>query len=341
MKADAQTEREVIAVILEELRCYANRDVEACLSFWVPDEDTIVFGGAADETAVGLKGWSRIIERDFAQTSAAAMAPGPIHVFAVDNVAWAIYEGRFFWTRDGREFSLPTRNTTILERRSHRWLLSHIHVSNPIIDVPGESFPQSIDSILLAIRTAWPDLTGHVAPDGTLTIFFSDIVDSTSLAQRVGDRKWLALLKAHNRIIRRELQMRDGYEVKTIGDGFMIVFKSARDAVSCAIGIQKSLRRRRKSKNFADLHVRIGVHIGEPLKDQGDFYGQAVIKTARIAGRAAADQILVSSLVEEIIASDIQFLTTEWESTDLKGLSGRHTIFEVRYDSEMSTKIQS
>lgn len=72
-----------------------------------------------------------------------------------------------------------------------------------------------------------PDLTAHAAPNGTVTILFSDVVASTAINERIGDKKWMQLLREHNDIIRRQKALHGGYEVKTIGDAFMLAFRSA------------------------------------------------------------------------------------------------------------------
>ena len=96
-----------------------------------------------------------------------------------------------------------------------------------------------------------PDLRTHAAPDGTVTIMFSDIEDSTVLTERLGDQAWQELLRKHNALIREQLQAHEGYEVKTMGDGFMVAFQSAKKGLDCAIAIQRAFdnaqRRRRAS----------------------------------------------------------------------------------------------
>ncbi len=81
---------------------------------------------------------------------------------------------------------------------------------------------------------------------------FSDIEDSTVLTERLGDQAWQELLRKHNALIREQLQAFDGYEVKTMGDGFMVAFQSARKGLDCAIAIQRAFdwpqRRRRRAR---------------------------------------------------------------------------------------------
>ncbi|MDP9237593.1 MAG: AAA family ATPase, partial [Chloroflexota bacterium] len=98
----------------------------------------------------------------------------------------------------------------------------------------------SIDSVARAVETERPAITIHPAPDGTVTIMFSDIEDSTVLTERLGDQTWQELLRKHNALIREQLAAHDGYEVKTMGDGFMVAFQSAKKGLDCAVAIQRA-----------------------------------------------------------------------------------------------------
>ena len=89
-----------------------------------------------------------------------------------------------------------------------------------------------------------PDLGRASAPDGTVTLLFSDIENSSRLTERLGDQRWLEVIGAHNTIVRAQLDEHDGYEVKSQGDGLMLAFPGARQAVMCAIDIQRALARR-------------------------------------------------------------------------------------------------
>ena len=135
-----------------------------------------------------------------------------------------------------------------------------------------------IDTIATAITQSRPDLSTATAPNGTVTILFTDIEGSTQLTEQLGDDDWLAVLREHNEIVRSQVSEFSGFEVKSQGDGFMLAFPSAKDALRCAIGIQRALAA--SESNRTDLSVRIGLHTGEPVRDADDFYGKAVILAA-------------------------------------------------------------
>jgi len=94
----------------------------------------------------------------------------------------------------------------------------------------------SIEAVAYAAREERPALPPQaLAPDGTVTIMFSDIEDSTVLTERLGDQAWQELLRTHNALIREQLRAYGGFEVKTMGDGFMVAFQSAKKGLDCAL----------------------------------------------------------------------------------------------------------
>ncbi|MDP9238002.1 MAG: protein kinase [Chloroflexota bacterium] len=187
----------------------------------------------------------------------------------------------------------------------------------------------SIVAVADSVQHERPDIAAHAAPDGTVTIMFSDIEESTPLAERLGDQAWLELLRKHNALIREQLRAYDGFEVKTIGDAFMVAFRSAKKGLDCAIAIQRAF----DGHNAADgehVKVRIGLHAGEAIKDGDDFYGKNVILASRVAGKAVGGEILVSSLVHQLVESSVgAAMFGEPRDVELKGLSGTHTVYAV------------
>ncbi len=186
----------------------------------------------------------------------------------------------------------------------------------------------SIEAVSVAVQSEQPDLRTHAAPDGTVTLLFTDIVGSTPLNERLGDQRWMELLKEHNGIVRERVSAHQGYEVKTEGDGFMLAFSSARRAVDCAIAIQRAFAERNENAE-EKIAVRAGLHTGEAIHDSGDFYGKHVNLAARIASQATGGQILTSSLLKELTdsAGDIEF--DGGKEIELKGLTGTQRVFAI------------
>jgi len=191
----------------------------------------------------------------------------------------------------------------------------------------------TIDRMLSWAETERPDLQRASAPDGTVTVMFSDIEHSTELTERLGDQRWLEVLKAHNTVVRAQVAEHGGYEVKSQGDGFMIAFPSARQAVLCSVDIQQALARRAANGELP-VRVRIGVHTGEAIQHNGDFYGKSVILAARIADRAQGGEILVSSLVEQLVEPSGELRFRDAGEAELKGLSEPQHLYRVAWGSD-------
>jgi class 3 adenylate cyclase len=219
-----------------------------------------------------------------------------------------------------RSCNMPTHVEQLLKLRLELQGLTELDVKT------------SIDAVARSVEIARPDLRPALAPDGTVTVMFSDIEDSTVLTERLGDGAWMELLHAHNRIVTDSVRHHGGFAVKNQGDGFMLAFSSARRAISCAIEIERALVDHRDRHPDEPLHVRIGMHTGEAIREGEDFYGKNVIVAARIAARATGDQILVSSLIRELVASSGEFEFDEPSQLELKGLSGKHTVYPVQWN---------
>jgi class 3 adenylate cyclase/cell division protein FtsN len=183
-----------------------------------------------------------------------------------------------------------------------------------------------------------PNLSGHTAPDGTVSIMFSDIENSTLLMEKLGDLRAQEVFQVHNRAIREQVAKQNGYEVKTMGDGFMVAFSSARRALLCAVEIQRSLAAYSKEHPDAPLRVRIGLNTGEAIREAGDFFGKTVVLAARIGAAARGGQILVSSTLKAMTesAGDIRF--DEGQDVNLKGLSGSYRVFRVLWAAPEETR---
>jgi class 3 adenylate cyclase len=187
----------------------------------------------------------------------------------------------------------------------------------------------ALDSVAQSVERDRPDLRAAAAPDGTVTIMFSDIEGSTVLTEELGDDRWLKVLHRHNALIRGHLAAHDGFEVKSQGDGFMVAFASARSALRCATAIQRDLAARRDQSGSQVLRVRIGLHTGEVIREQADFFGHTVILAARIGAKANGGEILVSGVLRGLVAGSHEFQFGETREEQLKGLRDPQRVYEV------------
>jgi class 3 adenylate cyclase len=187
----------------------------------------------------------------------------------------------------------------------------------------------SIDLVAAAVAQEPPSMPIH--DGGTLTIVFSDIENSTSRSTDLGDAAWMEVLNVHNAIIRRQVARFRGNEVKSQGDGFMLVFGSARAAVDAMIETQRALESWARSQPTSAVRVRVGIHTGEAIRLNDDFFGKHVNVAARVANSARGGEILVSSLVREIVEARGDLMFGEPRTVSLKGLPGDWTVHPVRW----------
>ena len=154
-------------------------------------------------------------------------------------------------------------------------------------------------------------------------------MDSTRLAEAMGDDAWEPLLRWHDRTLRAEFERWSGEEVKHGGDGFFVVFRQPDDGIGCAAAIQRALARHRTEHGFAPS-VRIGLHAGEATAREGDYFGSAVTRAARISAAAGADEVLVSA---DLLAGCGQEVPVAGERTlELKGIAEPVAAVLIRWD---------
>jgi pimeloyl-ACP methyl ester carboxylesterase len=206
-----------------------------------------------------------------------------------------------------------------------RWIASQIPGAR-FVELPGEDHLPWVGDVDTLLDEIEEFLTGvRPAPDPDrmlLTLLFTDIVGSTRRAAELGDRRWRELLDAHHAAVRGELERFRGREVDTAGDGFFATFDGPGRALHAAAAIRDALRP-------LELEIRAGVHTGECEVVGAAVRGVAVHVAARVAGRAAAGEILATSTVRDLVAgSGIVF--ADRGSAELKDVGAWH-LYEARF----------
>jgi class 3 adenylate cyclase len=200
-----------------------------------------------------------------------------------------------------------------------------------LVRPPVGGLRSSIDRVADEVEGGMPvEILGVEDEPDTLTIVFSDIESSTELAVALGDARWFELLQRHDEVVSAHVSARRGRIVKNQGDGYMLCFRSARGAIVAAIGIQRDLTRHGEAVPDERTRVRMGLHTGEVLAgDDGDLFGQHVVIAARIGALAEGGEILVSSLVRQIVEprGDLVFGSTR--DVELRGLGVVETVHAV------------
>ena len=256
---------------------------------------------------------------------------GGFPVIAHEVEAWE--EGTVGWasckeTIASSEGIFDARATYVLRLERDEWKIVQIHWSlpKPNVEFLGRALTTSLDELERTLQVEQPDLSGVLAADGTVTIVFTDVVDSTVLIARIGDHAFLPLLRQHHALIQELSAAHGGTVVNRQGDGAMLAFSSARRAVSCAQSIQHRVASQ-LTDGSPPLRVRIGIHAGDALREADDFFVTTVHYAARVAGHALGGEILVSSVVRDLVAggTDVTFL--EGREVELKGIDGIHRLF--------------
>ncbi len=158
-------------------------------------------------------------------------------------------------------------------------------------------------------------------------VLCTDLEGSTALTERVGDAEARALLRLHERIVRAALQAHGGTEVKTLGDGFLAAFFSAAQALACAVSLQQAFAAYNR-RAAEPLRVRIGLNAGEPIAEEDDLFGTAVIVAARVTAEARGGEILVTDVVR-LLAAGKRVRFAARGTAVLRGFEGAVSLHEV------------
>jgi adenylate cyclase len=192
----------------------------------------------------------------------------------------------------------------------------------------GAAVRSSIEDLADWAAVERPDLA-RVTPDGRVVILFTDIEESTALNERIGDRAWVKLIAEHDKLVRKLVKNHGGHVVKSQGDGFMIAFSQAEQAVRCGLDIQRALQNGVKLKRRNGFRVRIGIHMGRSVRRGDDLFGRNVAMAARVAGEAVGGEVLVSEPVRDAISDCDDISVDEGRDAQLKGFSGIHRLYAV------------
>jgi class 3 adenylate cyclase len=153
------------------------------------------------------------------------------------------------------------------------------------------------------------------------TILFVDIVRSTEKAAKLGDSRWAQVMKHYYAAVRKELKALRGKEVVTTGDGLLATFRVPTSGVHCAAKIREAVR-------TLGLEIRVGLHAGEYKKSGTEVFGLAFHIGARVASKARAGEVLVSSAVKDLMAqSGIRF--KDRGAHQLRGVPERWRLYQV------------
>jgi class 3 adenylate cyclase len=218
---------------------------------------------------------------------------------------------------------LHVRENPLLPIDHGRYLAEHI-AGATLVELPGADSGITPANFSLVDDIA-EFLTGErpmVEVDRILTtVVFTDIVGSTTMAASLGDKRWRALLDAHDRTVREQLRRFRGREINTTGDGFLASFDGPARAIRCAQAITQATATH-------GIELRVGLHTGECEVRGNDLGGLAVHIAARVGALAGRGEIVVSGTVKDlVVGSGIEF--SERGEHELRGVPGSWKLFAV------------
>jgi class 3 adenylate cyclase/alpha-beta hydrolase superfamily lysophospholipase len=219
---------------------------------------------------------------------------------------------------------LHRRDFQFLPIEHGRYLAEHIPGAK-LVELPGADGPLMWETPELALDLIEEFLTGvrrTAEPNRVLaTVLFTDIVDSTKLASRLGDRRWRELLNTHDDVARQMVEEFNGRLVQTTGDGILATFDGPGRGIRCAAAIRDELR-------GIGIQLRAGLHAGEVELRDSDIGGIAVHIAARVMAAAGPGEILTSQTVRDlVVGSDITL--HDHGTQPLKGVAGTWQLFSV------------
>ena len=177
-------------------------------------------------------------------------------------------------------------------------------------------------AVIVPLNIRWSPIENEDAlRDCRATILFVDIVRSTEKAARLGDSRWATVMNHYYAAVRRELKALRGKEVVTTGDGVLATFGKPAAGIRCATAIREAVR-------TLGLEIRIGLHAGEYKVSGAEVIGLAFHIGARVAAKARAGEVLVSSAVKDLmLKSEVRF--KDRGAHQLKGVPERWRLYRV------------
>jgi class 3 adenylate cyclase len=173
--------------------------------------------------------------------------------------------------------------------------------------------------------------TPQPSPEGTLTIMFTDIEGFTPLLRSLDPEEAHELVHVHSWTVRECVQRKGGFEVKALGDGFMLVFTTARQAVRCAVDVQSALAEYNREHPERLLLVRVGINSGDTFRHGQDYFGPAVSMASRVTTKARGGQILMTDTSRDLAGplEGIEYVARG--RFQMRGFPGRHRLYEVMW----------
>jgi class 3 adenylate cyclase len=311
---------EIEAIVRRVWSARARGDLEVLEGLWSDSEYLLIIGSDEHEWIEGARESLLVTSVQVQEWPIEGSELLRIRAFEDGSVGWAAFEERRT-NPNGRSSIFRRTMVFVLQAGSWKIVQSHFSAPVPNLEAVGVDLTGSLSELVESIGSDHElvSLTGQMS--GTVTLLFTDIVDSTLLSQGMGDITWSGVIRDHLETLRRVVEDHGGSVVKTLGDGGMYAFRSGSSALQAAIKIQQAIADSTEPR----LQIRIGAHTGDVVQTEDDYLGSTVSKAARVAAAAEAGQILVSSTTAGLVSAP-EFEFGAPIMVELKGLAGTHQL---------------
>ncbi len=314
---------ELEAVLRRMWRIYVSGSVEALSNVVSSHPDVRVIFSADDYWVTGSDRVVPLLAERSSRMNVERIEIDRIEAFEVDDFGWAACAVTVFFS-SGESSSFRNTATFVIEDGVWKAVQLHTSVGVPEEETFGYELATGLKEIVESLTLTSAGAIADIADiSGTVTLMFTDIEDSTRIGQQRGDSVWSKVVHEHFNSVNAIVEDNAGKVIKTLGDGTMAAFPTARNAADAAIGISRT-------GTDKEFRVRIGIHTGEAISVGSDYAGLAVAKAARIASAAAGGEILVSSATRELIDRFDYTFDTE-RAAELKGLDGTHRLYPLTW----------
>lgn len=254
-------------------------------------------------------------------------------VLVPDNIQALGYEaGEIGWAYSTMTIHAPEanlsvnfRNTFIFALEEGVWRIVHVHNSNPKPNIEAMGYELTrFEDLMDAARNEKIE----IVQTGIASVMFTDIADSTELAAAIGDTRWNKIVTHHIEQVTTLVQAEGGTVVKSLGDGMLATFASAAASMRSAIAIQRAMA---EQADEPKLRIRVGIHTGDVIQNDGDFVGSVVNKAARVAGMTEPGNIRISEATRVMVGNADGFSYADPIRVALKGLEGEHLVHSLTW----------
>lgn len=297
----------------------------AALVNMISTSEHLRYQGSADDEA-----WSgQVFRRGFAdhvtEIPEYDWQEHSLEAYECGDIGWAHCTATLTFASNGN--SAFHRFTFVLHLEDGIWKFVQMHVSNPTSNTEKMGVDHTaLNALIEAARQEF----SQDQTEGTASVMFTDIAGSSELTRRVGDRRWAAIISDHFELAESLVQKHHGRLVKSLGDGTMSIFASVPNAIQAAVEFQTENAR---AAVETPLGLRIGLHTGDVIQRDEDFFGSVVNKAARVTDISGPNEIHVTDVTRLLLGQAENLRFSAPMSVPLKGFGGQQTVYRLDWST--------